>query len=92
MIKYSSKIRTGFKYFYLIIFFALLAGFFHPLITDSSFELVIFGIFILFVGLGGGILLYKSTFSEKRQIMYFGLGFVLIAVSLAFIFQFNARI
>ena len=44
----SSKALSSFKYVYLIIFFALLSGFFHPLITGQSFDVVIYGIFILF--------------------------------------------
>jgi len=40
----SSKVFSSLKYVYLIIFFALLSGFFHPLITGQSFDVVIFGI------------------------------------------------
>jgi uncharacterized membrane protein YjjP (DUF1212 family) len=88
----SSKIRTGFKYVYLVAFFALLAGFFHPLITGNSFDSVISGVVVLFVGLVGGILVYKSTSSEKNRIIYFGAGFGLIAISLALIFQLTGRV
>ena len=88
----SSKIRTGFKYVYLVMFFALLAGFFHPLITGNSFDSVISGVVVLFVGLLGAILVYKTTFTEKRRVMYFGGGFGLIAISLALIFQFTGRV
>jgi len=87
----TTKIKSGFKYVYLIAFFALLSGFFHPLITGSPFESVIGGVLVLFVGLAGGILVYKSTISEKRQIMYFGGGLALIAISLALIFQITGR-
>ncbi|MEJ2259327.1 MAG: hypothetical protein P8X78_02280 [Nitrosopumilaceae archaeon] len=88
----SSKIRTGFKYVYLVMFFALLAGFFHPLITGNSFDSVISGVVVLFVGLAGGILVYKSASSEKNRIIYFGVGFGLIAISLALIFQLTGRV
>ena len=87
-----SKARVGFKYIYLAVFFALLSGFFHPLITDNSFDSVISGVIILFVGLVGGILLYKSATSEKNQIIFFSGGFVLIAISLALIFQITGRV
>jgi len=87
-----SKARVGFKYIYLVVFFALLSGFFHPLITDNSFDSVISGVIILFVGLVGGILLYKSATSEKNQIIFFSGGFVLIAISLALIFQITGRV
>ena len=74
------------------MFFALLAGFFHPLITGNSFDSVISGVVVLFVGLTGGILVYKSTISEKRQIIYLAAGFSLIAISLALIFQMTGRV
>ena len=92
MNKLNSKAITSAKYVYLVIFFVLLAGFFHPLITGNSFDTVVLGVIVLFVGLAGAILVYKSTSSEKRRIMYFGGGFGLIAISLALIFQFTGRV
>ena len=87
-----SKIRKGFKYIYLVAFFALLAGFFNPLIKGTSFDNVISGVVVLFVGLIGGILVYKYASSEKRRIIYFGAGFGLIAISLTLIFQITGRV
>lgn len=80
----------GFKYVYLIAFFALLSGFFHPLIINTSFDSVIIGILVLFVGLAGGVLLYKSTVSKRRGIFLIG-GFSLISISLFYIFQITGR-
>ena len=85
------KLRVGFKYVYLVVFFALLAGFFHPLIKNTSFDGVISGIIVLFVGLAGGVLLYKSATSEKRREIYLGIGLSLIAISFALIFQITGR-
>ena len=82
MNKVSSKLLTSFKYFYLIIFFTLLSGFFHPLITETSFENVIYGVLILFVGLVGGILVYKGGISETKQNIFFISGFTLLGISL----------
>jgi len=82
---------TGFKYVYLIAFFALLSGFFHPLITNTSFDSVIIGVIILFIGLAGGVLLYKSAISEKRREIFLGGGFALVAISLFYIFQITGR-
>jgi uncharacterized membrane protein YjjP (DUF1212 family) len=87
-----SKTRVGFKYIYLVVFFALLAGFFHPLITGESGEDTIGGVIVLFVGLVGGILLYKSATSEKNQIVFLIGGFSLIAISLTLIFQITGRV
>lgn len=92
MSKTTSKVISGFKYVYLIAFFALLAGFFHPLITNTSFDSVIIGVIVLFIGLAGGILLYKSASSEKRKLIFLGGGFGLIAISLFYIFQLTGRV
>ena len=83
---------TGFKYVYLIAFFALLSGFFHPLITNTSFDSVVIGVIVLFVGLTGGLLLYKSAVSEKRRVISLGGGFALISISLFYIFQITGRV
>lgn len=91
MNKTSSKLLTGFKYIYLVAFFALLAGLFHPLITDTSFDGVITGVLVLFVGLAGGVLLYKAATSENRRGILLGGGFTLMAISLFYIFQLTGR-
>ena len=92
MNKTLSKVREGFKYIYLIMFFTLLAGFFQPLITGGSGENVVSGVVVLFVGLVGGILLYKTATTENNRIIYFGVGVSLIAISLALIFQMTGRV
>ena len=88
----SSRAFSSFKYVYLIAFFALLSGVFYPLITKTSFESVISGILILFLGLAGGILLYKATTSETKREIFFGVGLILIGISSYFIFQFTGRV
>jgi len=90
--KTSSKVLTGFKYIYLVAFFALLAGLFYPLITNTSFVGVVTGVLILFVGLAGGVLLYRSTTSENRRGIFLGGGFTLMAISLYYIFQLTGRV
>ena len=77
------------RYVYLVGIFALLSGVFFPLITtgaDAAFSFVIGGAAILFLGLAGGILIFKATTSNKRQGLLLAVGFVLIAISLALIF------
>ena len=83
---------TSFKYIYLVAFFTLLAGFFHPIITNTSFDGVIIGVLILFVGLAGGVLLYRAATSEKRRGIFLGVGFALMAISLYYIFQLTGRV
>ena len=92
MNKLSSKAITGTKYVYLVAFFMLLSGFFHPIITGTSFDTVITGTLILFVGLAGGILIFKAATSDKRRGIYLGGGFGLIAISLAYVLQLTDRI
>ncbi len=73
----------------MVAIFALLSGVFFPLITtgaDAAFSFVIGGAAILFLGLAGGILIFKATTSNKRQGLLLAVGFVLIAISLALIF------
>jgi len=89
--KTDSRTLTGIKYFYLIIFFVLLAGFFHPLISETSLVPVIFGILVLFVGLAGTVLVYKTTIVENRRGIYLSSGFGLILISLAFILLLTER-
>jgi len=91
MSKLGSKTITGIKYVYLTAFFALLAGLFHPLITGQSSDGTIIGVLVLFVGLAGGILLYKGATSSNRRGIYLGAGFALIALSLSYIFQLTGR-
>jgi len=84
-------VLTSFKYIYLVAFFTLLAGFFYPLITDTSFDGVIIGVLILFVGLTGGVLLYRAATSETRRGIFLGGGFAMMAVSLYYIFELTGR-
>jgi len=88
----NSKAIIGAKYVYLILFFALLSGFFQPLIAGATFDNVIFGVIILFVGLAGAVLVYKAATSENRRGIYLGGGFGLIAISFAYILQFTGRV
>ena len=87
----SSKAISSFKYVYLIIFFALLSGFFHPLITNTSFDIVIIGSLVLSVGLAGGILLYKASTSDTKKEIFFAGGFGLIGISIYYIFEYSGK-
>ena len=76
------------RYAYLLAIFALLAGVFFPSITPGvSFEHVIQGTTILFLGLAGSILLFKATTSDNRRGILIVIGFVLIAICLALIYH-----
>ena len=74
------------RYAYLLAIFALLAGVFFPLITPGiPYDHVIQGTPTLFLGLIGGILLFKAATSDNRRGILIVTGFALIAISLALI-------
>ena len=76
------------KYAYLFGFFVLLSGIFSPLITPNmSFDLVIGGTATLFLGLTGGILLFKAATLDNRQGIFIAVGLALIVISLVLIFH-----
>ena len=76
------------RYAYLLAIFVLLAGVFFPLITPGmSFDIVIQGTATLFLGLVGGILLFKATTSNNRRSIFIAIGFALIAICLTSIYH-----
>ena len=82
----------GFKYVYIIVFFMFLAGFFHPLITNTSFDIVVIGVLVLMVGLAGGIMLYKAAADPgRRKGLMLGAGFGLMALSTLGIYYMSGR-
>ena len=84
----NSKVTTVLaqipQYVYLLAIFALLAGVFFPLITPGiPYDYVIQGTATLFLGLVGGILLFKATTSDNKRGILIVIGFTLIAISLS---------
>ena len=76
------------RYAYLLVIFALLAGVFFPLITPGiPYDYVIQGTATLFLGLAGGILLFKAATSDNRRGILVAIGFALIAISLTLIYH-----
>jgi len=76
------------RYAYLLAIFALLAGVFFPLITPGvPFDHIIQGTATLFLGLAGGILLFKATTSDNRRGILIAIGFALIAICLVLIYH-----
>ena len=51
------------------------------------FDYIIMGTLTLFLGLAGGILLFKATTSDNRRGILIAIGFALIAISLELIFH-----
>jgi len=76
------------RYAYLLAIFALLAGVFFPLITPGiPYDYVIQGTAVLFLGLAGGILLFKAITSDNRRGILIAIGFALIAICLVSIYH-----
>ena len=76
------------RYAYLLAIFALLSGVFFPLITPGMpYDYVIQGTAVLFLGLVGGILLFKAITSDNRRGILIVIGFALIAISLVLIYH-----
>ena len=76
------------RYAYLLAIFALLSGVFFPLITPGiPFDYVIQGVATLFLGLAGGILLFKAVTSDNRRGILIAIGFALIAICLVSIYH-----
>ena len=79
------------RYAYLLAIFALLSGVFFPLITPGiPFDLTIQGTATLFLGLVGGILLFKATTSDNRKGILIAIGFASIAICLISIYHIQA--
>ncbi len=88
----SKKILTGARYIYLAVFFALLSGAFYPVITHSSWDNVIIGTLILFVGLAGTVSIYKAGTTEKHRKPYLIIGLALTAIALFLVYAAIGRV
>ena len=88
--KLSSKkslIKTGTKYVYIIAAAALLSGIFTPFTIDMELTSVISGMLILFLGLGGGVLIFKAITREDPSLMLTLIGLALMIISSILILQ-----
>ena len=84
----TSKLAQIPQYAYLLTIFVLLTGVFFPLITpEMPFDYVIQGTVVLFLGLAGGILLFKATTSDNRRGILIAIGFALITICLVLIYH-----
>ena len=76
------------RYVYLLVIFAFFSGVFFPLITPGiPYDYAIQGTATLFLGLAGGILLFKAATSDNRRGILIAIGFALIAISLTLIYH-----
>ena len=83
----KSKILSFSKYVYIAAIASLLSGVFPPLTLGVEVENVIFGILTLFLGLGGGVLIYLGATSDKFSTLMICAGLATITASLIIIYE-----
>ena len=75
----KSILLSGTKYIYIIIITAFLSGIFTPLTIGVEIEDVIFGMLTIFLGLGGGVLMFLAIKKSSMKIFFGGLGIIIAA-------------
>ena len=83
----KSWIKSGAKYVYIVAAAALLSGIFTPFTIGVEGENVIYGMLILFIGVAGGVLIFKGVKAEKTSTILVCVGLSFITISLILIFQ-----
>ena len=79
---------SGTKYIYIIAAAALASGIFTPLVSDGvDSEIVITGILGLFIGVAGGVLIFKGINRQNSSSVLILIGLGLIVVSLVVVYQ-----
>ena len=78
---------SGTKYAYIIAAVALLSGIFTPLTLGVEIEDVIFGMLIIFFGLGGGIMIFLGIKYQKLTTLMVCGGLGIMIASLFLIYE-----
>ena len=84
---FKSLLLSGTKYAYIIGAVALLSGIFTPLTLGIEIEAVIFGMISIFLGLGGGIVIFLGIKSQKFTILMVCGGLAMMFGSLVLIYE-----
>ena len=87
----KSILLSGTKYAYIIAAVALLSGIFTPLTIGEEFETVAFGMLSVFLGLGGGILIFLATKNQKFTTLMICGGLGMMIASLVLIHELADR-
>ena len=83
----KSLIKAGTKYTYIIAAVALVSGIFTPFTLDLPLNNVIFGMLVIFLGLGGGVLIFKAATRKEHSFILILIGLSLMIISLILILQ-----
>ena len=84
----KSLIVSGTKYIYIVAAAALLSGIFTPLTIGEDGDQVIFGMLSIFLGLGGGVVIYLGVKTQKFTILMVSGGLAMMFASLVLIYEF----
>ena len=84
---FKSLLLSGTKYAYIIGAVALLSGIFTPLTLGIEIEAVIFGMISIFLGLGGGIVIFLGIKYQKFTILMVCGGLAMMFGSLVLIYE-----
>ena len=84
----KSLIVSGIKYIYIVAAAALLSGIFTPLTIGQDWDQVIFGMLSIFLGLGGGVVIYLGVKTQKLTIVMVSGGLAMMFASLVLIYEF----
>ena len=84
---FKSLVLSGTKYAYIIGAVALLSGIFTPLTLGVEFEDVIFGMLSIFLGLGGGIVIFLGIKYQKLTTLMVCSGLGIMIASLFLIYE-----
>ena len=83
----KTLLLSGTKYAYIIAAVALLSGVFTPLTLGVEIEDVIFGMLIIFFGLGGGIMIFLGIKYQKLTTLMVCGGLGIMIASLFLIYE-----
>jgi len=83
----KSLLLSGTKYAYIVVAVALLSGIFTPLTLGIEIENVIFGMLSIFLGLGGGIIIFLGIKSQKFTLLMVCGGLAMMVGSLIVIYE-----
>ena len=84
---FKSILLSGTKYAYIVAAVALLSGIFTPLTLGIEIENVIFGMLSIFLGLGGGIVIFLGIKYQKFTTIMVCSGLGLMFGSLVLIYE-----
>ena len=84
---FKSLLLSGTKYAYIIGAVALLSGIFTPLTVGAEIENVAFGMLSIFLGLGGGVVIFLGIKYQKFTPMMVCGGLGMMFISLILIYE-----